>query len=60
MKTKQIHISQLRAGDTILHRGELKTVCKTDLTESDFMGRSVFGDSYKLGYEPVLLVTDLN
>ncbi len=55
--TKQVHISQVRVGDTILHNGEEKTVCGRSLKECKFMGRTLFGDSYSLGYK---LVTKVN
>jgi len=56
MKTEQIHIDLLKAGDTILHDGKEMTVCNKDLKRGGFMGTSVFGDSYKSGYQPVIRV----
>jgi hypothetical protein len=50
---KEVHISQINAGDTVLHNGEMKTVSGTDIKEDKFMGKSIFGDSYKLGHELV-------
>ncbi len=51
MKTKeeQIHISQISAGDTILHNGEMCTVSNTNIKNSTFMGKTLFGDSYRSG-----------
>ncbi|ESW38558.1 hypothetical protein O164_16955 [Pseudomonas taiwanensis SJ9] len=46
----------IRAGDTVQHNGELRTVCKSDLKYGGFMGTSLFGDSYRLGTVPVQLV----
>lgn len=48
-----VHITAIKAGDTILHRGRLRTVCKQDITTSPFTGLAIFGDSYKMGFEPV-------
>lgn len=55
MKTKKVHISTINQGDTVIHRGHLMTVGKSDIGYSSFMGWTLFGDSYKLGYEPVIL-----
>ena len=57
MDTKNIHISQIRVGDTILHNGEIKTVSGSNIKKCSFMGISLFGDSYNLGYK---LVTRIN
>jgi hypothetical protein len=47
------HIENIIPGDTIVHEGELKTVCKKNITFSSFMGRSLFGDCYHSGHKPV-------
>jgi len=60
MKTEKRHISRIRSGDTIFHKGKDRTVCKKDIKYDDFMGISIFGDCYRLGTIPVLLITDLN
>lgn len=50
----EVHISQIRPGDTILHTdGQARTVCRKDITRDSFMGISLFGDSYRLGTIPV-------
>jgi len=53
MDFENIHISELRAGDTIQHGEKLMTVCNNDLTNIAGMGRAVFGDTYKIGTKPV-------
>lgn len=55
--TKNVHISTIRAGDTIEHNGVLHTVCKKDIKNDPFMGITVFGDSYRLGHSPVVLAS---
>lgn len=55
--SKQVHISQIQVGDTILHNGEQKTVSGNNLKLCRFMGTTLFGDSYNLGYK---LVTKIN
>lgn len=50
------HISDIRVGDTVDHLGEIKTVCRNNLKRG-FMGRTLFGDSYRLG---TLAVRKLN
>ena len=63
-ETKEVHISTIRPGDTILHRDYLAakevlcTVCKSNIKKDDgFMGMSIFGDSYHSGHKKVKLVT---
>jgi hypothetical protein len=53
MNTTQRHINELRHGDTVLHRGELVTVSRSNLRRGGFMGTTLLGDSYRLGTEPV-------
>lgn len=47
--TKLTHITNIKSGDIVIHNGQTKTVCKNDITNDDFMGVCLFGDSYKLG-----------
>ena len=56
-KTKNKHISLIRQGDTILHNGEERTVCDSDILISSFMGISIFGDSYSMGRKLVKEIT---
>lgn len=55
--TSQIHISNVTAGDTVIHNNEMKTVSNTDIKRDSFMGTSIFGDTYHLGKN---LVTKVN
>lgn len=50
----EVDISTIRHGDTILHEGEEITVDKKDITITDFMGISIFGDCYHSGCKKVL------
>lgn len=52
-QTNSIHISQIKAGDTIIHNGQLTTVCKNNIKHDTFMGTSLFGDTYRSGTVPV-------
>ena len=52
-KTNSVHISQISAGDTIVHNGIVTTVSGNNIKRSEFMGRTLFGDSYELGTKPV-------
>lgn len=56
-KIEDVHISQIRRGDTVLHNGKLETVCRSSISWCDFMGASLFGDSYRCGTVPVKRVT---
>jgi len=53
---EQVHITEIKSGDAIMHNGELKTVCNRTLKRSEFMGTTLFGDSYSLGYKLVTRV----
>ena len=61
MQTKKhrielVNISTIKAGDVILSGGKEITVTSKDIKEDDFMGRTLFGDSYNLGTLPVMKV----
>lgn len=55
--TKLINIHDVRVWDTVEHQGKLMTVGINDLKYGEFMGLTLFGDSYALGHKPVKLVT---
>lgn len=59
MKTKLVHKSEIKIGDTVIHNGELETVGKESITNDEFMGLLLFGDCYRLGYKMVELVEDV-
>jgi hypothetical protein len=54
METIQQHISMITVGDTILHNGEVKTVSGHNIKYNSFIGITLFGDSYNLGYKKVI------
>ena len=48
------HIDNICVGDTILcPDNKIRTVRGTDIKHDELMGRTLFGDSYRLGYIPV-------
>ena len=51
--TSEVHISSIKPGDTVKHEGIIKTVSKNNIKRCSFMGLTLFGDSYQLGYKPV-------
>jgi hypothetical protein len=57
MKTHKTHIDNIKSGDTILHNGEVKTVSGNNIGGNTFIGKTLFGDSYNLGYKQVERVT---
>lgn len=59
METINVHISTIRQGDTIVHNGEVKTVAGNNIQCYSFMGVTLFGDSYKMGYQKVIKVSQL-
>lgn len=50
---KNVHISTIKAGDTVEHNGEMMTVCNSNIKRSDLFGATLFGDSYSMGYKLV-------
>jgi hypothetical protein len=53
IEIQAMHISLIRAGDTVLHNGLVKTVCPENIKHNHFMGSTLWGDSYILGLKPV-------
>jgi hypothetical protein len=54
--TTKTHIDNIKHGDVILFDGAPKSVSACNIKRGGFMGTTVFGDSYKLGTEPVEVV----
>lgn len=50
---RRAHVSQIRPEDTVFHEGRVRTVGHKDIRRDDFMGHTLFGDSYILGRRPV-------
>lgn len=48
MKTKKVHISEIKHGDTVIHEDKLTTVSNSNIKEG-FCGITLFGDSYNMG-----------
>lgn len=50
MHTDQfVHINDIQAGDTVIHNEKEMLVCNNVIKFDGFMGRSIFGDCYRLG-----------
>jgi hypothetical protein len=59
MKTEVVttHILNIRRGDVIrCADGFDRTICAADIRDDPFMGRTLWGDSYRLGYKPVAVL----
>lgn len=54
---EEVNVSRIKAGDTVLIDGQLKTVCQKDLGYDELLGPTLWGDSYKAGHEKVTRVT---
>ena len=52
-KIEETHISKIKIGDTIMHNGVMTTISGTNIKHDRFMGKTLFGDSYNLGYKSV-------
>lgn len=60
-KTESVHISKIRVGDVVNHKGEFKTVTRSNLGSNTFLGDTLFGDSFKGGKELVTrIITNPN
>lgn len=59
MKTKMVHKSEVKIGDTVIHRGYIRTVTSSTFTNDKFMGLLLWGDSYRLGHEKVEVIIDV-
>ena len=55
-KTVEIHVSLVKPGDTVMYRGQMRTVSKSNMSHDPFMGHKLFGDNFMCGLEPVSLV----
>jgi hypothetical protein len=50
----QVHKNQINVGDIIIcPDGRERTVCRSNIKYDSFIGRTIFGDSYHLGYKLV-------
>jgi hypothetical protein len=56
MKTLTIHKNDVRVGDAILFNGDFKTVSNKDIKEGGFFGRTIFGDSFRNGFDLVTVL----
>lgn len=43
------HIRDIRPGDTVIHNGEMKTVCRNNIKRDPFLGITLFGDCHNMG-----------
>ncbi len=50
----EVKIDSISVGDVVLHNGVEMTVSKCDIKRCQFMGFTLFGDSYNLGRKSVL------
>jgi hypothetical protein len=53
-KIVYVHKNAINKGDTVIYKGKVKTVSGTDIKNDNIMGITIFGDSFKLGKEPVI------
>lgn len=51
---EEVHVSQIKQGDTVFHSGVSRTVGKNSLNYDKFIGYTLFGDPYLLGHKPVI------
>jgi hypothetical protein len=53
-KLQYVNKNDINKGDTVIYKGKVKTVSGTDIKKDNLMGITLFGDSFKLGKEPVI------
>jgi hypothetical protein len=51
-----VHISSIRPEDVVELDGEHHTVCQRNIKKDQFVGYTIFGDTYRLGILPVMKV----
>lgn len=49
MKIEEVHISHIKVGDTVIHHGHQRTVCRRTFVTDSFVGLMLWGDSYNMG-----------
>lgn len=54
---EEVSVGRIKAGDTVLIDGTLRTVCQKDLGRGDLLGPTLWGDSYRSGLDKVTRVT---
>ena len=52
-KVEKVHVSLVRAGETVFHDEKVRTVSGPNLSYDSFMGHKLFGDNYVCGLKPV-------
>ncbi len=57
MKIEEVNISEIKVGDTIIHHGQQRTVCRRVFGYDAFVGVLLWGDSYNMGSVLVKKVT---
>ena len=59
-KIEDVHISQIRSGDIILHSdGRARTVTRKNIHYDPFIGVTLFGDPYWFGHLLVKRIYDI-
>lgn len=53
MEIIEVHIKEIKVGDTVFHEGNIRTVGRNNLKDTGFMGYQLFSDSYNLGQKKV-------
>jgi len=57
MEITKVNIKDITVGDTVIHNGGLKTVCRRAFSCDNFVGDMLWGDSYNMGRKLVERVT---
>ena len=52
-KLVKTHIDDIDAGDAIMFDGKLRTVSLNNIKQDTLMGKTIFGDSFRLGRQPI-------
>ena len=52
-KVEKVHVSLVRAGDTVFHDDKVRTVSGPNISYDSFMGHKLFGDNHVCGRKPV-------
>ena len=57
MVITSVNIKEITVGDTVIHNGVMRTVCRRAFSHDNFVGLMLWGDSYNMGSKLVERVT---
>ena len=59
-RIEEVDATTIQAHDTIMHNDKMYTVCKKDIKNNSFMGKTIFGAQYNSGIRKIIKVIFYN